>query len=916
MNEPADRVVLVEKLSHQYRHNLALNDVSLSIEAGQMAGLIGPDGGGKSTLMALVAGAKFIQHGSVRVFDGDMRCQQHRNATCDRIAYMPQGLGKNLYSELSVTENLVFFARLFALGRTHYEARIERLLSATGLAPFSDRPAGKLSGGMKQKLGLCCALIHDPDLLLLDEPTTGVDPLSRQQFWSLIANIRTQRPGMTVLVSTAYMDEAENFDTLVAIKDGSVLASGSPEDLLRKTKSETLEEAFVRLLPDVNGQDHHPLEIPDRDAEAHEPIIVAEALTRKFGDFTAVDGVDFEIHRGEIFGFLGSNGCGKTTTMKILTGLLPASSGRAELFGERVDGRSLQVRHRVGYMSQSFSLYDELTVRQNLWLHARLFHLSRGERGDRIAELLKRFDLENDAEALASRLPLGVRQRLSLAVAIIHRPEILILDEPTSGVDPLARDRFWQLLVDLSRKQEVTIFISTHFVNEGERCDRVSLMHAGRVLACDTPNELIRSRDADDFEDAFVGYLRDAVTDETSLEEQDREIVSTEQKEERDRSQGNGRRFRLTRLLAYARRESLEIRRDPARLTFAFLGSVLLMIVFGFGITMDVDEMDFAVLDQDHSPESTEYIEALRGSRYFDERSLIRDRDDAVRKLRANRISVAIEVPPNFGRDLRRGDRPSVSFLIDGADPSRAATVESYAKGFHNWYLQQWADQRGESGEASPPIEIQSRFWYNPTFESIYAIVPSIPAILLIFIPAILMAVSVVREKELGSITNFYVTPSTRLEFLLGKQLPYIAIGFLNFVLLTIMSVLVFEVDVRGSLPMLMACAVVYVTVTTGIGLVISSFTSSQVAAVFVTTVVTILPTIQFSGLLQPVSTLEGMGRWIGTFWPTTYYMHASVGAFTKRLSSQQLWPDLIALLAFVPVLTWLAAVTLPKQDK
>ncbi len=921
MNGSDEPVVAVTAVNHRYGKNLALDNISISIDAGELVGLIGPDGGGKSTLMALIAGAKVIQSGSVRVFAGDLRDHQHRDAICPRIAYMPQGLGKNLYGTLSIRENLEFFARLFAQGATERRSRIQRLLSATGLAEFADRTVAKLSGGMKQKLGLCCALIHDPDLLLLDEPTTGVDPLSRKQFWKLIDDIRDDRPDMSVLVSTAYMDEAEDFDTLVAMKGGRLLASGRPERLKLNTETETLEQTFVQLLPESDRQRHKTFVIPVRDSTDQQPIIVARDLTRQFGDFTAVDRVSFEIQRGEIFGFLGSNGCGKTTTMKMLTGLLPASSGRAEVFGHPINARSLAVRHRVGYMSQSFSLYNELTVEQNLWLHARLFHLPTKDRRDRILQLLERFDLLPVADKLAAQLPLGVRQRLSLAVAIIHRPEILILDEPTSGVDPVARDRFWELLVELSRKQNVTIFISTHFVNEAERCDRVSLMHAGRVLACDSPAALMDARNENDFEDAFVGFLEDAAREKsTNQSPTDTAFASDindvslvgQTHHESDRT---GRRFRIRRLLAYATRESLEIRRDPARLTFAFLGSVLLMTVFGFGITMDVDRMDFAVLDQDQSPDSMEYVEALNGSRFFDQRAPIDDRAGVIRSLRRNQISVALEIPPEFGRDLRRGDQPSVSYSIDGADPSRAATVESYVKGFHAWYLRQWEIENGWSQESLPAVKIESRFRYNPTFESIYAIVPSIPAILLILIPAILMAVSIVKEKEMGSITNFYVTPSTRLEFLLGKQLPYIAIGVLNFGLLTVMSVLIFDVALRGSLPMLTACAVVYVTVTTGIGLVISSFTTSQVAAVFVTTVVTILPTIQFSGLLQPVSTLEGMGHWIGTFWPTTYYMHASLGAFTKQLSAIQLLPDLIALIAFVPVLTLIAAATLPKQE-
>nr|MCU0235362.1 ATP-binding cassette domain-containing protein [Thermoanaerobaculales bacterium] len=364
-----DRAIDLAGVSHRYGGTLALADAALSAAPGQTVGLIGPDGAGKSTLLALIAGVRRIQAGRVEVLGGSMGDPRHRAATSPRIAYMPQGLGRNLYQTLSVRENVEFFGRLFGQGRAERRARIDELLHATGLHPFDDRAAGKLSGGMKQKLGLCCALIHDPDLLILDEPTTGVDPLSRRQFWELIDRIRARRPGMTILVATAYMEEAERFERLVAMHDGRQLASGTPAELKARTGAGSLETAFVRLLPGGAGADHEELEIPPHGADDRAIAIAAEGLTRRFGDFTAVDRVDFRIPRGTIFGFLGSNGCGKTTTMKMLTGLLPISEGEAWLFGQPVDASDPRLRSRIGYMSQSFSLYEELTVRQNMDLH-------------------------------------------------------------------------------------------------------------------------------------------------------------------------------------------------------------------------------------------------------------------------------------------------------------------------------------------------------------------------------------------------------------------------------------------------------------------------------------------------------------------------------------------------------------------
>ena len=386
----------------------------------------------------------------------------------------------------------------------------ETCSNATGLGPFPDRPAGKLSGGMKQKVGLCGALIHDPDLLILDEPTTGVDPLSRQQFWNLIDHIREQRPGMSVLVSTAYMDEAQRFDWTIAMDAGRVIATGTPAQLMERTGTKNLEEAFVSLLPGAPEGGRRALVIPPRVDPGGEPAIEATDLTKRFGSFTAVNRVSFTIGRGEIFGFLGSNGCGKSTTMKMLTGLLPATEGEAKLFGEPVDADDLATRKRVGYMSQAFSLYGELSVRQNLDLHAKIFDLPRDRADARIIEQVDRFGLRSHLDTPSEDLPLGLKQRLSLAVAVLHEPDMLLLDEPTSGVDPVARDEFWELLIDLSRRQGVTIFVSTHFMNEALRCDRISLMHAGTVLACDTPARLMAERDTDDLETAFIGFIADA----------------------------------------------------------------------------------------------------------------------------------------------------------------------------------------------------------------------------------------------------------------------------------------------------------------------------------------------------------------------------------------------------------------------
>jgi ribosome-dependent ATPase len=682
-------VARLDDVTQRYGAALALDAVTLALPAGRLVGLIGPDGVGKSTLLGIIAGARQTQFGKVYVLDGDMADAKHRAVICPRIAYMPQGLGKNLYPNLSVRENIEFFGRLFGQSRAEREGRIAELLDSTGLAPFAERPAKKLSGGMRQKLGLCCSLIHDPDLLVLDEPTTGVDPLSRRQFWELIGRMRSRRPGMNVLVATAYMEEAERFDWLVAMNDeGKVVATGSPVELGRATGASTVEEAFIALLPEPQRAGHTALHIPPRRKVDGEPVITARGLTCRFGDFTAVDHVSFTIERGEIFGFVGSNGCGKTTTMKMLTGLLPASEGKALLFGQPLDARDLNARYRVGYMSQSFSLYAELTVRQNLDLHANLFHLSRRKAKARIAELVERFGLPGYLDHRAADLPLGIRQRLSLAVAIVHEPEMLILDEPTSGVDPLARDRFWELLIDLSRNEGVTIFVSTHFMNEAERCDRVSLMDSGRVLATDTPAGLIKARNARTLEDAFVSFLEAASgAGDGGTRPAGRLPVARPATAGAPKRQSKAKAwFSPRRLIAYPIREALELLRDPIRLGFALFGTAFLMLVFGFGISTDVDRLSFAVLDHDQSHESRAYLEELRGSAYLIEKPPLADYAQLETRLQNGEIEAGIEIPPGFGRDIARGRPTSVAAWIDGARPFIAQTIRGYFEGICQLY--------------------------------------------------------------------------------------------------------------------------------------------------------------------------------------------------------------------------------------
>ena len=913
MNPAPDSAAPVARLLEvrvRYGKTVALAGITLDLPTGRMVGLIGPDGVGKSSLLALLAGARAVQDGRVEALGGDMASGTHRARVCPHIAYMPQGLGKNLYPTLSVEENLQFFGRLFGHDAAERRRRIDELAGGTGLTPFLARPAGQLSGGMKQKLGLCCALIHDPDLLILDEPTTGVDPLARAQFWDLISHIRAERAGMSVIVATAYMDEAQRFDWLVAMDGGTVLATGTPAELLARTHSESLDAAFIALLPEAQRRGHQPVTIPPlAAAEDAQIAIEATDLTMRFGDFVAVDHVSFRIRRGEIFGFIGSNGCGKSTTMKMLTGLLQASAGRASLLGHAVDSKDLGTRRRVGYMSQGFSLYTELSVRQNLVLHARLFQVPEAAIPGRVAEMITRFGLQDVPDAMPDNLPLGIRQRLSLAVAMVHQPELLILDEPTSGVDLIARDSLWQMMIDLARNDHVTIFISTHFMNEAGRCDRISLMHAGKVLVTAVPAELVRQRGAPSLEAAFISYLKDA------------EGAGNPPPVAAAPGAAKGVRpaprlgFSLGRAWSYTLREALELKRDPVRGTMALLGTAVLMLVFGYGINMDVENLNYAVLDRDQTGLSRNYALNLSGSRYFVERPPLADYAEVDRRLRNGELSLAIEIPPGFARDVARGKAVQIAAWVDGAMPTRAETVAGYVQGMHQGWLLDMAKRNLGQDVATGPATIATRYRYNPDVKSLPAMVPAVIPMLLLMIPAMLTALSVVREKELGSIINLYVTPVTRAEFMLGKQLPYVVLGMVNFGLMALLAVTLFDVPVKGSFAALSAAALLFVLFSTGFGLVASTFTRSQVAAMFVTMIGTMIPAVQFAGMLNPVSSLEGTGAFIGRIYPASHFLTISRGVFSKGLGFAGLQSSFWPLLVAVPVIFALAIALLKKQE-
>ena len=1031
--------VSIQNLSHRYGKTLALDGVSLDIPKGATVGLIGPDGVGKSTLLSLMAGVKVIQDGRVEVLGGDMADKDVRRDLSHRIAFMPQGLGRNLYPTLSVYENIDFHARLFGLDGQERTRQIARLMEATRLAPFADRAAGKLSGGMKQKLSLCCALVHSPDLLILDEPTTGVDPLSRRQFWALVDDLRREHAGMTVIVATAYIEEAQRFERLLAMDAGRLLENKPTADVLADYGTDVLEEAYVKMLPPEKQQGSGGLDItpfvPDPDAP---PAMEAHGLTKRFGDFTAVDHVSFTIQKGEIFGFLGSNGCGKSTTMKMLTGLLEATEGAATLLGKPIDAGGLDTKMRVGYMSQAFSLYEELSVRRNLDLHARLYQM--GAKGAAaVEEALQQFDLADVADTAPASLPLGIRQRLQLAAACLHHPEVLILDEPTSGVDPAARDMFWRHLLKLSREDKITIFVSTHFMNEAARCDRISFMHKGRVLAVGTPAELAVRQNAPDLEEAFVQYLIEAEGGEGGERSSRQEAAhsESEQREFRQNTDGvreqsshtlpaetptvgcvaqathaegesddrhselsddlqgkdigssetqNGVRepsshtlpaetptvgcvaqathaevasdnghpalsddlqgkdtgssetqnsvreqsshtlrdnpntdtfkYRFSMIWTFARREAKELLRDKIRLFFAVFGPLIIMASVSWGISFDVRNLKFAVYDRDQTAASRELVEYFDGSRYFLQQPPIQSEAEIDTVLKSSGAILVIDIPSGFGRDLARGLKPEVGFYVDGSMPFNATNIRGYIGSLITAYTKDRIAESGLPVSLKAPAGIEPRFMYNQDFDSINAIAPGVMMLVLMMIPAMMSAVGVVREREIGSIANFYASPAAVAQYLIGKQLPYIAVGMVNFAAMMLMIIYLFGVPLKGSFIGLAIGTLLMVSASTALGLLISCFVRSQLAAIFATAIITMIPAQTYSGFIYPLSTMEGGALVIGKTFPSSWYYTVSVGSFTKGLHTADLLHEYAAIAAFAATSLILACVLLKKQEK
>ncbi len=479
-----DKAIEVQSVSKRYGKVHALSDVSFSVGRGEIFGLIGPDGAGKTSLFRILATLLLPDGGKASVMGHDTVTDMA--SIRKRIGYMP---GKfSLYQDLTVEENLQFFATLFGTTVQAEYSRISPVYSQ--IEPFRHRRAGALSGGMKQKLALSCALVHNPDVLLLDEPTTGVDPVSRLELWDVLLGLA--REGMTIVVSTPYLDEVRRCHRVAFLHEGTVRGIGTPDDILQEFRDIFNPPPLAHTEVSHAKGDH---------------VVEVEHLVKAFGSFRAVDDISFTVRRGEIFGFLGANGAGKTTAMHILTGLNRPTSGRGSVAGCDILTEFEQIKSHIGYMSQRFSLYPDLTVRENIRLFAGIYGMSRTDIRRKTAELLERLEFADHADDLVASLPLGWKQKLAFSVSIVHEPEIVFLDEPTGGVDPAVRRQFWQLIYEAADRG-ITVFVTTHYMDEAEYCDRVSIMVDGKIKALGTPAELKDRFHQPDMEHVFTLLAR------------------------------------------------------------------------------------------------------------------------------------------------------------------------------------------------------------------------------------------------------------------------------------------------------------------------------------------------------------------------------------------------------------------------
>jgi ABC-type multidrug transport system ATPase subunit/ABC-type transport system involved in multi-copper enzyme maturation permease subunit len=929
----------------------ALAGVTFSVGHGTLTALVGPDGAGKTTLLRLAAGLLSAKAGELEVLGIDVASDPQQIQS--RISYMPQRFG--LYEDLTVQENLDLYADLHGVTAEERRARYPQLMAMTALGPYTRRLAGRLSGGMKQKLGLACTLVRSPELLLLDEPTVGIDPMSRQELWRIILQL-VHEEGQSVLMSTSYLDEAERCGHVVVLHQGKVLAQGPPAEvsavavgrtfLITPPVGQTARGLQARLLnqpgvvdavPEggqvrlVRSSEEFPLDGPLNGADAKpapprfedgfmvllhravprevaiirspdvppppepaqgvaEAVIQVNDLVRRFGTFTAVDHVSFEVHRGQIFGLLGPNGAGKTTTFRILCGLLPASEGTLRVAGVDLRHARASARQRIGYVAQKFSLYGQLTVSENLEFFASAYGLCGDAKRQRIDWAMLHFELAPLAGLPSGQLPGGYKQRLAMAAALLHEPDILFLDEPTSGADPLARREFWQRITDLA-EHGVTVVVTTHFMEEAEYCDRVVILDAGQVLAQGTPAD-IRSRARAEpgklatMEDAFIAIVQEARQLDREKEGGHiaRPLPAVAPGEEvalkqpapyvaRGSLKGSPPRHRalakLLRTWTLVRKEFRQIIRDPSSIAVGVVMPVLLIVLFGYALSLDVKNVPVAIVLERPTPEAQELAARFQHSPYFAAR-LFTSMKEAEDEMLARRVDGIVRIRSDYARNVGWSDA-EVQILVHGTDANRARIIQGYTQGA----VGQWTVRRLAEGQAvvAGPVGLRERMWFNEANDSHYFLVPGLVVLVMTLIGAMLTSLVVAREWERGTLEALFVTPVEAGEILLGKIIPYFVLGMFGLALCLLAARFLFDVPLRGSIAVLAGVSMLYLLVALGIGLVISTTTKSQFVAIQLTMLVTFLPAMMLSGFLFDLRNMPVVVRTITYVLPARYFV-------------------------------------------
>ncbi len=881
-------------------------------------------------LLRLIAGLLTADAGKLLVVGVDVAADPQQ--VQERVAYMPQKFG--LYNDLTVQENLNLYADMWCTASLASSSSGGNATASSpdgddgAPRPFTNRLAGRLSGGMKQKLGLACTLVHAPELLLLDEPTVGVDPLSRRELWDIILHL-VEGQGLTVLLSTSYLDEAERCGNVVVLHQGKVLAQGPPGEVtalaagrtylaepsagqkarglqarllddptvvdavpesgrvrfVMKDKSDgtppvqpvgeptapRFEDGFMILIRQATaGQAIAGSMTLDRPLVGHGAEVVVEVrdLVRTFGAFTAVDRVNLDVRRGEIFGLLGPNGAGKTTTFRMLCGLLPATSGTLRVAGLDLHAARASARQRIGYVAQKFSLYGQLSVQENLEFFASAYGLG-GRKRERIAWAMRQFDLTPLSRVPSGQLPGGYKQRLAMAAALLHEPEILFLDEPTSGADPLARREFWRRITALA-EQGVTVIVTTHFMEEAEYCDRVIILDAGRVLAQGTPAE-IRGQ-APTMADAFIAIVEKFRSE--TLESPSPPAAPTAPGVDLRPApnapvSGFGLPAKARRVWSLVKKETLQIVRDPSSIAIGIVLPVILILLFGYGVSLDVMNVPVAIVLEDPSPEATELAASFQLSPYFDAR-LLTAMPEARELMLAGKVDGIVRIRPDFARKLALGNA-DVQLLVHGTDANRARIIQGYAEAA----VGQWAARQAGEGRTVPAgaVVVQDRLWFNAANDSHYFLVPGLVVLVITLIGALLTAMVMAREWERGTLESLFVTPVRIDEILLGKTIPYFVLGMIGLILCLLAAKFLFQVPFRGSLAVLVGASMLYLLVALAIGLLISSAVKNQFVASQITLLVTFLPAVMLSGFLFDLRNMPTAVRLLTYLLPARYYV-------------------------------------------